>query len=45
VDVEKQGDNFYLLMGYDIETSVPLKQTLEELGGLEDVLKDLYPDA
>jgi aldehyde:ferredoxin oxidoreductase len=45
VDVEKQGDNFYRLMGYDIETSVPLKQTLEELGGLEDVLKDLYPDA
>lgn len=36
VDVEKMGDNFYKGMGCD-ENGIPLKETLEKIGGLEFV--------
>jgi aldehyde:ferredoxin oxidoreductase len=44
VDVERMGDNFFRLMGYNVEDGVPKKETLEELGHLDDVIKDLYPE-
>ena len=44
VDVDKMGDNFYEAMGWHVETGIPKKETLERLGGLECVIKDLYPE-
>lgn len=44
VDNEKLADRFFDAMGYDVATGVPKKETLEELGGLDCVIKDLYPD-
>ena len=43
VDVERMGDNFYKGMGCDNE-GVPYKETLEKLGGMELVIRDLYPE-
>lgn len=43
VDVEHMGDNFFKRMGFDVETGIPFKKTLEEIGGLENVIRDLYP--
>jgi aldehyde:ferredoxin oxidoreductase len=42
VDVERWGDNFYNALGYDLD-GVPLKESLEMIGGLDNVIKDLYP--
>ena len=42
VDNEKLADNFYGFLGWDIETAVPPRSFLEELGGLECVIEDLY---
>jgi aldehyde:ferredoxin oxidoreductase len=44
VDNEKLGDNFYAAMGWDIETGMPSKEFLENIGGLECVIEDLYPE-
>ncbi len=44
VDVERMADNFFRLMGCDLETGIPMKQTLEEIGGMESVIADLYPE-
>jgi aldehyde:ferredoxin oxidoreductase len=44
VDNEKLGDNFYGYLGWDIETAMPPKKFLEDLGGLEYVIRDLYPE-
>ena len=41
VDVEKLADNFIAAMGFDSDM-VPKKETLEDIGGLEQVMKDLY---
>jgi aldehyde:ferredoxin oxidoreductase len=43
VDNELMADNFYRAMGWDVETGVPSKEFLEEVGGLECVINDLYP--
>ena len=43
VDNEKLADNFYGYLGWDIETSVPPRSFLEEIGGLECVIENLYP--
>ena len=44
VDVDKLGDNFFEAMGWYVDTGIPKKETLERLGGLECVIKDLYPE-
>jgi len=44
VDVERMADNFFRKMGYDVETAVPKKETLEYIGSLENVIADLYPE-
>ncbi len=44
VDVDKLGDNFFEAMGWYVDTGIPKKETLESLGGLECVIKDLYPE-
>ena len=42
VDAKKMADNFFEHIGFD-QDSVPLRETLEEVGGLEDVIRDIYP--
>ncbi|GHT78717.1 aldehyde ferredoxin oxidoreductase [Actinomycetota bacterium] len=41
VDVDKMGDNFYKAIGYH-QNGIPKRETLENLGGLEDVIVDIY---
>ena len=43
VDVEHVADNFFQRMGCDLETGIPSREKLEELGGLECAIADLYP--
>ncbi len=43
VDVERMADNFFNRMGYE-QDGVPKKETLEMIGGLENVIRDLYPE-
>jgi aldehyde:ferredoxin oxidoreductase len=45
VDNEKLGDNFFGYLGWDIETAMPPKEFLERMGGLDYVIRDLYPEA
>ena len=42
VDNELMADNFYKALGWDVETGVPSKEFLEEIGGLDCVIRDLY---
>ena len=42
VDTEKLADLFFKALGWDVRTMVPSKAALEELGGLENVIADLY---
>jgi aldehyde:ferredoxin oxidoreductase len=42
VDNERMADSFYKAMGWDVETGVPSKAFLEEVGGLDCVIRDLY---
>jgi aldehyde:ferredoxin oxidoreductase len=42
VDHEKLGDNFFGALGWDLKDSVPPEAFLQELGGLENVIQDLY---
>lgn len=42
VDNERLADNFFDAMGWDRESLVPSKGSLEDIGGLDNVLKDLY---
>jgi len=44
MDVEKMGDNFFRAMGCDMH-GVPTIETLDIVGGLELVKRDLYPEA
>jgi len=43
VDNEKLADNFFGFLGWDLETAIPPRCFLEELGGLECVIDMLYP--
>jgi aldehyde:ferredoxin oxidoreductase len=45
VDNERLGDNFFEALGWDVETGVPSKEFLENIGGLDFVAGDLYPGA
>jgi aldehyde:ferredoxin oxidoreductase len=42
VDDVKLADNFFKEIGWDLETAMPPKEFLEKVGGLENVVKDLY---
>lgn len=42
VDVEKLGDNFFSAIGFDRDMK-PTLAALEIMGGMEDVIADLYP--
>jgi len=43
VDNEKLADNFFNELGWDLETTMPPRDFIEKLGGLECVAADLYP--
>lgn len=45
IDHEKLGDLFFERIGCDVETGIPKKETLEQLGGLESVIDYLYPES
>jgi len=42
VDNEGFGDNFFAAMGWDPATGKPSRETLVALGGMDDVVADLY---
>jgi len=42
IDNEKLADNFFKALDWDPKTMVPSKAALEDLGGLENVINDLY---
>jgi aldehyde:ferredoxin oxidoreductase len=42
VDNERLGDNFFTFMGWDRKTGKPSRRMLELMGGMDDVVKDLY---
>lgn len=42
VDNEALGDAFFEEIGWDLETGMPVIDKLKQLGGLENVIKDLY---
>lgn len=42
VENEKLADNFFAEMGFDMDM-VPKKEALEDIGGLDFVINDLYP--
>ncbi|WP_162523581.1 aldehyde ferredoxin oxidoreductase C-terminal domain-containing protein [Calorimonas adulescens] len=42
VDNEKLGDNFFAAVGWDRTTGKPYREVLERLGGMDDVIADLY---
>ncbi len=42
VDNEKLADNFFAALGWDIAEGVPSRDWLERLGGLDNVVRDLY---
>jgi len=42
VDNERLADNFFESMRWDKETMVPSRESLKAMGGLEDVIRDLY---
>ena len=41
---DKLADNFFEAMGWHAETGVPTKAFLEKVGGLDEVISDLYPE-
>ena len=45
VDNEKLADNFYDYLGWDIETAVPPKEFIDNLGGLDFVFEFLHTEA
>ena len=42
VGYKKVGDNFCESMGWDEETKIPTRESLEKLEGMENVIQDLY---
>ena len=42
IDHEKLADNYYAALGWDIETGVPTRESLEALGGMDNVIADLF---
>ena len=44
IDAETMVDEFLKYMGFDVATGVPLRETMERIGGLEHVIADIYGD-
>jgi aldehyde:ferredoxin oxidoreductase len=44
IPAEKLADNFFGALGWHIEIGVPTKEFLEGIGGLDAVIRDLYPE-
>ena len=42
VDHRKLADQFFESIDWNRQTLVPTRESLEDLGGMEDVIKDLY---
>jgi aldehyde:ferredoxin oxidoreductase len=42
VDHKALAEQFFESMGWDKETMIPTRESLEKLGGLDDVIQDLY---
>ena len=42
VDNEALGDNFFAALGWDVATGRPAREVLQQLGGMDDVIRDLY---
>ena len=42
VDEERLADNFFAAMGWDRESGKPSRRMLELMGGMDDVVQDLY---
>ena len=42
VDEDRLADNFFAAMGWDRESGKPSKRMLELMGGMDDVVQDLY---
>ncbi len=42
VDNEALGNNFFAALGWDRTTGKPSREGLQQLGGMDDVIKDLY---
>ncbi|MBE6463861.1 MAG: hypothetical protein E7003_00775 [Eggerthellaceae bacterium] len=42
IDVETMADVFFEHMGIDPKTGIPLRESLEEVGGMDDVIADIY---
>jgi len=42
IDNETLARNFFTVMEWDLETGKPSRESLEALGGMEDVIRDLY---
>jgi len=42
LDCEKMAHAFLESMGWDEKTLLPTRKSLEEIGGMEDVIRDLY---
>ena len=43
IDTKTLSDNFFEAMGWDADNAVPTLEFLEKVGGLDVVIKDLYP--
>ena len=43
IPAKQLADNFYEAMGWHVDTGVPTKEFLEKVGGLDVVIRDLYP--
>jgi aldehyde:ferredoxin oxidoreductase len=42
LDLNKMACAFFESMGWDEETAIPTRESLEKLGGMEDVIRNLY---
>jgi aldehyde:ferredoxin oxidoreductase len=42
IDRKKIAEQFFESMDWDKESMLPTRESLEKLGGLEDVIRDLY---
>ncbi|MBN1246528.1 MAG: aldehyde ferredoxin oxidoreductase family protein [Anaerolineae bacterium] len=42
VDHEALGDNYFAALGWDRTTGSPSREALEQLGGMDDIIRDLY---
>ena len=42
LDTENYADQFFEALGCDVKTGKPYRETLEEVGGLDEVIRQLY---